>query len=155
HVVWLLFSLALPGETLGRFARTQSWGPHRIDRPAESRAAALGLPSPRRQPVRCRRLHRGRHAGSQRIESRKCCRRYSVHRKRTDILNRRPLFRTLFFLLLCAQWMSAQTPAQVQQQGRIANPVVLMLIIGAISLAPFLAIMMTSFVKISVVLSLI
>jgi type III secretion protein R len=46
-------------------------------------------------------------------------------------------------------------PAQTMPGQPLATPVVMMLIIGAISLAPFLSIMLTSFVKVSVVLSLI
>ena len=39
--------------------------------------------------------------------------------------------------------------------GRTVSPVVLMLILGTISLAPFLALMLTSFVKVSIVLSIV
>lgn len=38
--------------------------------------------------------------------------------------------------------------------GQIANPVVLVIVLGALSLAPFVLVMMTSFVKIAVVLSI-
>ena len=38
--------------------------------------------------------------------------------------------------------------------GELANPVVLVIVLGALSLAPFVVIMLTSFVKISVVLSI-
>ena len=40
------------------------------------------------------------------------------------------------------------------QGGQIANPVVLVIVLGAMSLAPFVLIMLTSFVKIAVVLSI-
>jgi type III secretion protein R len=66
-------------------------------------------------------------------------------------LNRRLCFLAGILLAAGAQALQAQT----REQGRVANPVVLMVIIGVISLAPFLAIMLTSFVKISVVLSLV
>jgi type III secretion protein R len=45
--------------------------------------------------------------------------------------------------------------AQPLDTGRIGSPIVLFLILAAISLAPFLAIMMTSFVKLSIVLALV
>jgi type III secretion protein R len=59
--------------------------------------------------------------------------------------------RSVFLLLLTA----CPAVAQPLEPLRVASPVVLMLIIGAISLAPFLAIVMTSFVKISIVLGLV
>jgi type III secretion protein R len=40
------------------------------------------------------------------------------------------------------------------QGGQIANPVVLVIVLGALSLAPFVLVMLTSFVKIAVVLSI-
>ncbi|MFN0124522.1 MAG: type III secretion system export apparatus subunit SctR [Blastocatellia bacterium] len=42
----------------------------------------------------------------------------------------------------------------LQMNGGIANPVVLILVLGSLALAPFALIMMTSFVKISVVLAI-
>jgi type III secretion protein R len=60
------------------------------------------------------------------------------------------VLRLLALLCLTASSAYAQRPA-----GGPPNPIVLVLIIGAISLAPFLAIMMTSFIKLSVVLALI
>ncbi len=70
-------------------------------------------------------------------------------------MNFRAVFRTFLFLLFAAQVMLAQPAQSVMRSGRIANPIVLMLILGTISLAPFLMIMLTSFVKISIVLSLV
>lgn len=45
-------------------------------------------------------------------------------------------------------------PLQNRQGGETANPVVLIIVIGALALAPFGLIMLTSFVKIAVVLSI-
>ena len=53
------------------------------------------------------------------------------------------------FLLNQAAW--AQTTGA---RGDLSNPVVLVIVLGALSLAPFVLIMLTSFVKISVVLSI-
>ena len=51
--------------------------------------------------------------------------------------------------------MSATAYAQEQPKGDgMANPVVLIIVLGALALAPFALIMLTSFVKISVVLSI-
>jgi len=49
-----------------------------------------------------------------------------------------------------------RTPAWAQAGGggQLSNPVVLVLVLGALSLAPFVLIMLTSFIKISVVLSI-
>lgn len=49
---------------------------------------------------------------------------------------------------------TAQTVARTPGGQGTANPVVLIIIIGALALAPFALIMMTSFVKLSVVLSI-
>lgn len=57
------------------------------------------------------------------------------------------------FLLLVAVPGSAQTAAG-GASGQIANPVVLVIVLGALALAPFVLMMLTSFVKISVVLSI-
>lgn len=46
------------------------------------------------------------------------------------------------------------TCAPAQAQGAMPNPLVMVLVLGALSLAPFVLIMLTSFVKISVVLSI-
>ncbi len=51
-------------------------------------------------------------------------------------------------MLLWPQFAHAQTGSQM------ANPVVMVIVLGVLSLAPFLIIMLTSFVKISVVLSI-
>ncbi|MFN7928213.1 MAG: type III secretion system export apparatus subunit SctR [Blastocatellia bacterium] len=59
------------------------------------------------------------------------------------------LFSTLFFLPL----LTAPTYAAQANTG-IANPIVLILVMGALALAPFALIMMTSFVKLSVVLAI-
>jgi type III secretion protein R len=50
--------------------------------------------------------------------------------------------------LVCPALASAQTG------GPVANPVVMVIVLGALALAPFIVIMLTSFVKISVVLSI-
>lgn len=49
---------------------------------------------------------------------------------------------------------SAPAYAQEKSSGGTANPVVLIIILGVLALAPFALIMLTSFVKISVVLSI-
>jgi type III secretion protein R len=56
-------------------------------------------------------------------------------------------------LLTCL--LTVPAVGQTRAGGEVANPVVLVIIIGTMSLAPFLAIMLTSFVKISIVLSLV
>ncbi len=55
----------------------------------------------------------------------------------------------LLLLLLLSSRM-----AQAQGGNQMSNPVVLIVVLGALSLAPFVVIMLTSFVKISVVLSI-
>ena len=73
---------------------------------------------------------------------------------------RRAFYKTLFaasFLigLLPVLAFAQDAPTAIQQQPvDTANPVVLIIIIGALALAPFGLIMMTSFVKIAVVLSI-
>jgi len=62
-------------------------------------------------------------------------------------LNPRAFWKPAALLLLCAR------PA-FAQGGQIANPVVLVIVLGAMSLAPFVLVMLTSFVKIAVVLSI-
>ncbi|MGC2194491.1 MAG: hypothetical protein WA628_07435 [Terriglobales bacterium] len=44
--------------------------------------------------------------------------------------------------------------AHAQTGGQMANPVVMVIVLGALALAPFIVVMLTSFVKISVVLSI-
>ncbi|MEO6587875.1 MAG: flagellar type III secretion system pore protein FliP, partial [Pyrinomonadaceae bacterium] len=75
---------------------------------------------------------------------------------------RRAFFKVLFLasfvigflpLLTFAQNAPAAT-ATAQQGADTANPVVLIIVIGLLALAPFGLIMMTSFVKIAVVLSI-
>ncbi|MEJ7617524.1 MAG: type III secretion system export apparatus subunit SctR [Pyrinomonadaceae bacterium] len=66
---------------------------------------------------------------------------------------------TALVFLACACAARAQQPnsfppAALASSGEMANPVVLMVILGALALAPFALIMLTSFVKISVVLSI-
>jgi len=57
--------------------------------------------------------------------------------------------RSLFFgILLLPQLAHAQTG------GQVANPVVMVIVLGTLALAPFIVVMLTSFVKISVVLSI-
>lgn len=57
------------------------------------------------------------------------------------------LVRALVLLLL------ATAPAAAQD-GSLSNPVVMVIVMGALALAPFMLIMLTSFVKIAVVLSI-
>ncbi len=45
--------------------------------------------------------------------------------------------------------------AQAQTGNQVANPVVMVIVLGFLALAPFLVVMLTSFVKISVVLSIV
>ncbi|MFN8548419.1 MAG: type III secretion system export apparatus subunit SctR [Candidatus Eisenbacteria bacterium] len=58
-----------------------------------------------------------------------------------------------FGALLCALLSSTPVFAQTRP-GQFSSPITLVLVLGALSLAPFLVIMLTSFVKISVVLSI-
>lgn len=60
----------------------------------------------------------------------------------------------LFGAALALLFLAAPAAAQGAGGGELANPVVLVVILGALSLAPFVLIMLTSFVKISVVLSI-
>ncbi len=46
-------------------------------------------------------------------------------------------------------------PLHAQTGGTVANPVVMVIVLGILALAPFIVIMLTSFVKISVVLSIV
>jgi type III secretion protein R len=60
----------------------------------------------------------------------------------------------VFFPLLI---LLMQSPASAQSGGsgpQLSNPVVLVIVLGAMALAPFVLMMLTSFVKISVVLSI-
>jgi type III secretion protein R len=75
----------------------------------------------------------------------------------------RESLRALFISALAAAFvLSIAVPAYAQQQparggggeGGTANPVVLIIVLGVLALAPFVLIMMTSFVKLSVVLSI-
>ena len=70
--------------------------------------------------------------------------------KKQISLRRGLIFSLLLLLALIA------TPVSLAQDGRppTTSPVVLIVVLGALSLAPFVLITMTSFVKISVVLSL-
>jgi type III secretion protein R len=63
--------------------------------------------------------------------------------------------RSLVVRLLALLCLTASSAYAQRAVGGQSNPIVLVLIIGAISLAPFLAIMMTSFIKLSIVLALI
>ncbi len=56
--------------------------------------------------------------------------------------------------LLCIGMLLAPQLAHAQTGGQVANPVVMVIVLGVLSLAPFIVVMMTSFVKISVVLSI-
>jgi type III secretion protein R len=58
-------------------------------------------------------------------------------------------------LLACLAFFAEPALAQGNvPAGRLANPLVLLIILGALTLAPFVLIMLTSFVKISVALSI-
>ncbi len=61
---------------------------------------------------------------------------------------KRILFSLVFLLLTVAH------PAMAQQSDSLPNPVVLVIVMGALALAPFVLVMLTSFVKIAVVLSI-
>ena len=61
----------------------------------------------------------------------------------------KPVFCLLSFFLL-----SQTAFAQASGGSDLSNPVVMVIVLGALSLAPFVLIMLTSFVKISVVLSI-
>ena len=61
------------------------------------------------------------------------------------------LFCTMFLIVILPVFNFAQ---DAQKSPDTANPVVLIIIVGALALAPFGLIMMTSFVKIAVVLSI-
>ena len=56
--------------------------------------------------------------------------------------------------LLWIGMLLAPQLAHAQTGGQVANPVVMVIVLGVLSLAPFIVVMMTSFVKISVVLSI-
>ena len=51
--------------------------------------------------------------------------------------------------------LAVAAPALAQAPGQFGSPINLMIVMGALSLAPFMVIMLTSFVKISVVLSIV
>jgi type III secretion protein R len=73
-----------------------------------------------------------------------------------DFLRREIVMRCLaasLFLLLTPDLSAAQTAAAPSSTG-IPNPVVLVIVLGGLMLAPFVLIMLTAFVKISVVLSI-
>lgn len=56
---------------------------------------------------------------------------------------------------LCIAMLALPTAAQAQTGGQVANPIVMVIVLGVLALAPFIVIMLTSFVKISVVLSIV
>ncbi len=60
----------------------------------------------------------------------------------------------LILLLLLAPHAAVAQGASAQASPGLPNPVVLVIILGGLALAPFILIMLTSFVKISVVLSI-
>lgn len=65
------------------------------------------------------------------------------------------VFAALAFLTVAVAPVLAQaTPAPARSDDGTANPVVLIIVMGFLALAPFALIMLTSFVKISVVLSI-
>ena len=55
---------------------------------------------------------------------------------------------------LCMAMLLLPQVALAQTGNQVANPVVMVIVLGALALAPFVIIMLTSFVKISVVLSI-
>ena len=56
--------------------------------------------------------------------------------------------------LSCFAMMLVPRAAHAQTGNQVANPIVMVIVLGALALAPFVLIMLTSFVKISVVLSI-
>ena len=64
------------------------------------------------------------------------------------------VFGLLILILSSSAFVFAQEKLTSQASNETANPVVLIIIIGALALAPFGLIMLTSFVKIAVVLSI-
>ena len=56
--------------------------------------------------------------------------------------------------LLWIGMLLAPQMAHAQTGGQMANPVVMVIVLGVLALAPFIVVMLTSFVKISVVLSI-
>lgn len=56
--------------------------------------------------------------------------------------------------LLLPLLLAAAQPAAAQTAGDLTNPVVMVIVLGALAMAPFVVIMLTSFVKIAVVLSI-
>lgn len=62
--------------------------------------------------------------------------------------------RRLKVVALAAWVLTEPLYAQAGGSGDLSNPIVLVIILGALSLAPFVLIMLTSFVKIAVVLSI-
>jgi len=58
-------------------------------------------------------------------------------------------------LLAVVGWVIAPHAAHAQTGTQMANPMVMVIVLGALALAPFVVIMLTSFVKISVVLSIV
>ena len=68
-------------------------------------------------------------------------------------MNRRKLLVALFAGITTLAW-ATPTSAQTIGGSGTANPVVLIIVLGVLALAPFALIMLTSFVKISVVLSI-
>jgi flagellar biosynthesis protein FliP len=56
---------------------------------------------------------------------------------------------------LCIALVALPKAALAQTGGQVANPIVMVIVLGVLSLAPFIVVMLTSFVKISVVLSIV
>ena len=56
---------------------------------------------------------------------------------------------------LCIAMVALPQAARAQTGGQVANPIVMVIVLGVLALAPFIVIMLTSFVKISVVLSIV
>ncbi|MBV8865365.1 MAG: type III secretion system export apparatus subunit SctR [Acidobacteriaceae bacterium] len=60
----------------------------------------------------------------------------------------------LILLLALAPFSAVAQQASTQAASKLPNPVVMLIVLGGLALAPFVLVMLTSFVKISVVLSI-
>jgi type III secretion protein R len=56
---------------------------------------------------------------------------------------------------LCIAMLLSPMAAHAQTGNQVANPIVMVIVLGVLALAPFIVVMLTSFVKISVVLSIV
>lgn len=79
----------------------------------------------------------------------------AINTIKAQLNHRKKLLWAIFLIGLLPLFAFAQTVGPLQNSGGdTANPLVLIIIIGALALAPFGLIMLTSFVKIAVVLSI-